>query len=136
MGLRGHETTAPERRISHCPPDGGTLDILENDDNDAVRRYYEEWYRPDLQAVIAVGDFDKDYVMELLEKHFASIPKKENPREREVKVRFVLSKKADDFNNQTVYLKLKELEPGTTHYREYRSIPYQLRRSFTSDFDF
>jgi len=60
----------------------------------------------------------------------------ENPREREVKVRFVLSKKADDFNNQTVYLKLKELEPGTTHYREYRSIPYQLRRSFTSDFDF
>ena len=60
----------------------------------------------------------------------------ENPREREVKVRFVLSKKADDFNNQTVYLKLKELEPGSNYYKDYRSIPYQLRRSFTSDFDF
>ena len=60
----------------------------------------------------------------------------ENPREREVKVRFVLSKKADDFNNQTVYLKLKELEPGSNYYKDYLSIPYQLRRSFTSDFDF
>ena len=60
----------------------------------------------------------------------------ENPREREVKVRFVLSKKADEANNQTVYLKLRELEPGTTHYKEYLSVPYQLRRSFTSDFDF
>lgn len=59
----------------------------------------------------------------------------ENPREREVKVRFVLSKKADEVNNQTVYLKLEEPVLGTSHYREYRSIPYQLRRSFTTDFD-
>ena len=60
----------------------------------------------------------------------------ENPRDREVKVRFVLSKKADKANNQTVYLKLKELKADTTYYKEYRSISYQLRRSFTSDFDF
>ena len=58
----------------------------------------------------------------------------ENPREREVRVRFVLSRKADDFNNQTVYLKLQEQVAGTAHYREYGSFPYQLRRSFTSDF--
>ena len=60
----------------------------------------------------------------------------ENPRDREIRVRFVLSQKADEANNQTVYLKLKELESGTTHYKEYLSVPYQLRRSFTSDFDF
>ena len=59
----------------------------------------------------------------------------ENPREREVKVRFVLSRKADDVNNQTVYLRLEEQVPGTSHYPEYKSFPYQLRRSFTSDFD-
>jgi uncharacterized protein (TIGR02687 family) len=60
-----------------------------------------------------------------------------NPREREVKVRFMLSKKADQANNQTVYLKLKIIAPGTLENEtEYRSIPYQLRRSFTSDFDF
>ncbi len=59
----------------------------------------------------------------------------ENPREREVKVRFVLSRKADDVNNQTVYLRLEEQVPGTSHYQEYKLFPYQLRRSFTSDFD-
>jgi uncharacterized protein (TIGR02687 family) len=60
----------------------------------------------------------------------------ENQREREVRERFVLSSKADDVNNQTVYLKLEEQVPGTSHYQEYKSIVYQLRRSFTSDFDF
>ena len=60
----------------------------------------------------------------------------ENAREREVRVRFVLSRKADDANNQTVYLKLEEPVPGTSHYKKYKSFPYQLRRSFTSDFDF
>ena len=59
----------------------------------------------------------------------------ENPREREVRVRFVLSRKADEVNNQTVYLKLEEPVVGTSHYKEYKTMSYQLRRSFTSDFD-
>ena len=42
----------------------------------------------------------------------------DNPRDREVKERFVLSRKADDVNNQTVYLRLEELIPGTTRHRE------------------
>ena len=61
----------------------GPLEILQSDDNDEVRRFYNEWYRPDLMAVIAVGDFDPDYVKELLDKHFATIPELENPRERQ-----------------------------------------------------
>ena len=60
----------------------------------------------------------------------------ENPRDREVRVRFVLSSKADQINNQNVYLKLKEREPDTSHYKLYKSRSYLLRRSFTSDFDF
>jgi uncharacterized protein (TIGR02687 family) len=59
----------------------------------------------------------------------------ENPREREVRVRFVLSRKADEVNNQTIYLKLEEPVPGTSHFKEYKTIPYQLSRSFTTDFD-
>ncbi len=59
----------------------------------------------------------------------------ENSREREVPVRFVLSRKADAANNQTVYLKLEEQVQDTSHYKEYKTMPYQLRRSFTSDFD-
>jgi uncharacterized protein (TIGR02687 family) len=60
----------------------------------------------------------------------------ENPREREIKMRFVLTKKADDANGRNVTLRLDEKLEGTSHYREYKSVSYLMRRSFTSDFDF
>ena len=60
----------------------------------------------------------------------------DNPREREHQVRFLMSRKADAFNGQEVILKLEEQHGDTTHYREYRSARYVLRRSFTNDFDF
>ena len=60
----------------------------------------------------------------------------ENPREREVPVRFVLSRRAEEFNGQEVVLKLKEQVSATSHYKEYKSLRYVIRRSFTSDFDF
>lgn len=60
----------------------------------------------------------------------------ENPRERELQVRFVLSRKADEANGQEVFLRLEEQHAGTSHYKEYKSLRYLMRRSFTSDFDF
>ena len=60
----------------------------------------------------------------------------ENPRDRELKVRFVLTRKADQANGQEVFLRLDEKLVGTSHYREYKSLTYLIRRSFTSDFDF
>jgi len=60
----------------------------------------------------------------------------ENPREREHPVRFLLSRKADDYNGQEVVLRLEEQHGDTSHYREYRSARYVLRRSFTNDFDY
>jgi uncharacterized protein (TIGR02687 family) len=60
----------------------------------------------------------------------------ENAMGREVKLQFILSQKASEFNNQMVYIKLRELIPNTTKYKDYQSIGYQLKRSITSDFDF
>jgi len=60
----------------------------------------------------------------------------ENPRERELQVRFLLSRKADEANGQEVSLRLDEQHAGTSHYKEYKSLRYMMRRSFTSDFDF
>jgi len=60
----------------------------------------------------------------------------ENPREREMPVRFVLSRKADEANGQQATLRLEELVDGTSHFREYKTLSYTIRRSFTSDFDF
>jgi uncharacterized protein (TIGR02687 family) len=59
-----------------------------------------------------------------------------NPREREVAVRLILSRKADDYNNQQVELRMEEPVDGTSHYIRYQSVRYTIRRSFTSEFDF
>ncbi|MFA6471204.1 MAG: insulinase family protein [Candidatus Latescibacterota bacterium] len=60
----------------------GKVDIIEHAPYDALRRFYHDWYRPELQAVIAVGDFDNKKIMELLNKHFASLPGKKDSRPR------------------------------------------------------
>ncbi len=60
----------------------------------------------------------------------------DNPRERELQVRFVLTRKADEANGQEVILRLEEKHAGTSHYKKYKSLRYLIRRSFTSDFDF
>lgn len=60
----------------------------------------------------------------------------ENSREREMKLRFVLTQEAEDANNQEVTLKLEEPVEGTNQFKEYKQLKYTIRRSFTSDFDF
>lgn len=60
----------------------------------------------------------------------------DNPRERELPVRFILSRKADEVNNQQVELRLDEQVEGTSHYAKYKAMRYTVRRSFTSEFDF
>lgn len=60
----------------------------------------------------------------------------ENPREREMKLSFVLTQDAEEANNQEVLLKLEEPVSATNQYKDYKQLPYTIRRSFTSDFDF
>lgn len=59
----------------------------------------------------------------------------ESPREREQKLRLVLSKLADSYNEQQVTLRLEEPVSGTSRFTLYKSAVYTLRRLFTSDFD-
>lgn len=58
----------------------GTLEVLQNFRPETIIRYYNDWYRPDLQAVVAVGDFDPVAVENLIKEYFGAIPAKENPR--------------------------------------------------------
>jgi len=57
---------------------------LEAFDPAALRRFYADWYRPDLMAVVAVGDFDKDSVVRLIRRHFSAIPARAKERPRTV----------------------------------------------------
>ena len=52
----------------------GKPEIIQNFKHDRLTQFYKDWYRPDLMAVIAVGDFDQAAVEGLIRQHFASIP--------------------------------------------------------------
>ena len=52
----------------------GKKEVIESFKPETLKRYYKTWYRPDLMAVIAVGDFDRARMVELIKRHFASIP--------------------------------------------------------------
>lgn len=60
----------------------------------------------------------------------------ESPRDREFPLRLLLSRQADEANNQQVTLRLEEPVDGTSHHQEYKAVRYTIRRSFTSEFDF
>jgi zinc protease len=62
----------------------GDPEVLGSASADALRAFYERWYRPDLMAVVAVGDFDAAEVEALIREHFGRIPAAEAPVERPV----------------------------------------------------
>jgi zinc protease len=47
-----------------------------------IRRFYKDWYRPDLMAVLAVGDFDPAQMRREIAARFGRIPRMKNPRPR------------------------------------------------------
>ena len=60
----------------------GRPDIIENVNHDRLKQFYADWYRPDLMAVVAVGDFDKSMIEAQIRSHFGSIPSASSPRPR------------------------------------------------------
>ncbi|SMC68363.1 M16 family metallopeptidase [Pedobacter africanus] len=60
----------------------GKLDILHSFTHDKIRNFYKDWYRPNLQAVIAVGDFDVNEVEQLIKDNFSGLSNPANPRPR------------------------------------------------------
>ncbi|MBL4636689.1 MAG: insulinase family protein [Kofleriaceae bacterium] len=51
----------------------GKKEILETAPVSALRRFYEEWYRPDLMVVVAVGDFDPDEMEAMIKERFSTL---------------------------------------------------------------
>ena len=60
----------------------GQKALLDTFKHESLTRFYRDWYRPDLMAVIAVGDFQTDAIETLIKKTFEPIPKAENSRAR------------------------------------------------------
>lgn len=68
-------------KYEDCMPIG-SMDIVDNFPYQALRDYYNKWYRPDLQAIIVVGDVDVDKIEKKIKKTFSSIPMPKKPAER------------------------------------------------------
>lgn len=62
----------------------GDEKILASYKPQTLKRFYDTWYRPDLMAVVAVGDFDKNQVQSLITRYLGAIPRATNPRPRAV----------------------------------------------------
>ena len=60
----------------------GTESSITGAQPSGLRRFYTDWYRPDLMAVVAVGDFDPVVIEGLIKTHFAAIKKPTSPRPR------------------------------------------------------
>jgi zinc protease len=60
----------------------GKPEIIQRAPREALMRYYRDWYRPDLMAVVAVGDFIAPDIVERVKSEFADLPKPMTPRPR------------------------------------------------------
>ena len=62
----------------------GLPSVIETADRERLARFYEQWYRPDLMAVVAVGDFDAGAIVTAIQENFGGDWGPETPPERPV----------------------------------------------------
>ncbi|MFK7810378.1 MAG: M16 family metallopeptidase [Saprospiraceae bacterium] len=60
----------------------GKTEVIKNATYETVKRFYKEWYRPDLMAVVVVGDFDPDMMEKEIKERFSKL---ENPATKRTK---------------------------------------------------
>ncbi len=61
----------------------GKKEIIEGASYDKVKRFYSDWYRPDLMAFVVVGDIDPDAMEKMIRDHFDNLQAPSSPRLRE-----------------------------------------------------
>ncbi|MEO7983859.1 MAG: insulinase family protein, partial [Bacteroidota bacterium] len=113
----------------------GTKEILEHFSPEALKRFYSTWYRPDLQAVIVVGDIDVNDIEQKIKQTFGNIPAPSSPRKRAIfnvpehmEPLFVVAKDKETAFPSIEVLYKKEPQPETTIGDYCR---YMNRRLFT-----
>ncbi len=89
-----------------------------------------------ISRTLLIGLFteDKKLISNQIEIPFDS--DSNNARDREQTIQLILTKSADDYNNQEVTLKLDEIYKNTSHIQTYKSTKFIIKRTFTNDFDF
>lgn len=60
----------------------GVDSIIKHFRPEAIRRFYRDWYRPDLMAVVVVGDISTEEALKYIKKHFSGLTSPASPRPR------------------------------------------------------
>ncbi len=60
----------------------GKKAVIDTAHYSTIKKYYTDWYRPDLMAVVAVGDFKIEKIETLIQTHFNRLKVSENPKQR------------------------------------------------------
>jgi len=60
----------------------GTEDVLKNFSPETIKQFYKDWYRPDLQALIVVGDIDVNAMEQTIKSKFSDLKNPAKPRQR------------------------------------------------------
>lgn len=60
----------------------GDTNVINFAPHDTLRAFYKQWYRPDLEAIVVVGDFDVDAMEAKIKTMFSKMPKHENAKPR------------------------------------------------------
>ncbi len=111
----------------------GKKEIIEKSPQAATKRFYSDWYRPDLMAVIAVGDFDMKEMEKKIINQFSIIPPKSNsrplttykvPGNDEIIIATATDKEARYSEVEIIYKQPKESQSTVGDYR--RGLAQQL----------
>lgn len=105
----------------------GDTTLLRKSNHQEFRNFYKKWYRPDLMAVIIVGDIDVDKMEGLVKKYFSKIPKAKNAAvpedykmpENDKPIVSIATDKELPFPTISISYRRDGKEPQST-YREYR----------------
>lgn len=101
----------------------GTKENLETFKHEEIRQFYKDWYRPDLMAVIVVGDIDVNEMEKKIKSHFGSYKNPANaparksfdiPNHKETFVSISTDKEATNANVQILYKDQGISKPSTT----------------------
>ena len=94
----------------------GTVDVVQNFTPEQLRSYYNDFYRPDQQAVMIIGDIDVEQVETTVKRLFDPIPKRKNPKPR-------LVYKIEN-NDRPLYAKLIDKEISNNSIQLVKRIPW------------
>ena len=82
----------------------GKKEVLENFKPDLIRKFHQDWYRPNLMAIVVVGDINVDEIEKKIKNNFSQYKNPSKPRER----------KSFDLPNHQEALVAIETDPDAT----------------------